>query len=91
MHLFIGRAEVVVLGRDDNCMDTDRLSCLSVVFNCELGFGIRAKVVHDPGLVVADIRKDAESEVAQVEGERHIVLGFAAGISEHHSLVPGSL
>ncbi len=29
--------------------------------------------------------------MGEVEGQRHVVFGFVAGVSEHHTLVPGTL
>ena len=42
-------------------------------------------------LLVADVGQDLEREVAQIQRQRHVVLGVTAGVAEHHALVAGAL
>ena len=83
--------EFVVLGAQDNGMHLHGLVRSSVVFDGELALGVRPEVGHQVKLVVADIGKDFQQFVAQVQRERHIVFRVATGIAEHHALVAGTL
>ncbi len=54
--------EVIVLGGDDDGMYTHRMVS-SVIFNGELGLGVRPQVRHQLRGVVADVRKDLEGDL----------------------------
>ena len=85
------RDELVVLGGKDDGMDLHGLVRVPVIFDGELGLRVRAEVRHQLRLLVTDVRQDLQQEVAEVQGQRHIVLGVAAGVAEHHALVAGAL
>ena len=57
----------------------------------ELGLGVGPQVRHDGGLVVAYVGQYLEHAVGQAESQRHVFLGVAAGIAEHHALVACAL
>ena len=85
------RDELVVLRGKDDGMDLHGLVRVPVILDGELGLGVRAEVRHQLRLLVADVGQDLQQEVAEVQGQRHIVLGVAAGVAEHHALVAGAL
>ena len=72
-------------------MDLHRLVGIPVVLDRILGFRIRAQIGHQLRFPVPDIREGLEGQVAQVEGQRHVIFRIAAGVPEHHALVAGSL
>ena len=79
----------VVLGRQHDGVDGHNLSAF--VTASDLGLGVRAEVRHQLRLLVTDIGQDLQQEVAEIQGQRHIVLGIAAGVAEHQALVAGAL
>ena len=85
-----GGDEFVVLGGNHYGVDPHRVVGL-VIFDGELGFGVRPQVRHQLRVVVADAGENLEGDVGEIERQRKIVLGVAAGIAEHHSLVAGPL
>ena len=71
-------------------MDPDGPVGPGVVFDGELALRVRTEIGHfDAG--VADLTKHLQYPVAQVQREGHILIGLAAGIAEHNSLVSGTL
>ena len=84
-----GEDELIVLRGDDNGIYAYGATVI-VVLDGHLALGIRAQVGHLQSLA-ADVGEDAQDAVAQVEGQRQIVLGLVGGIAEHHALVAGAL
>ena len=60
-------------------------------FHRELRLGVRTEVGHGGILLPAYVGKDTEDGVGEGQRERHVLLGVAAGVSEHHSLVARAL
>ena len=83
--------EFIVLGRYYDCMDSDRFVGFAVVFDSELGLGVRPEIWHQFEPVLADVRKGEKCKMRQRERERHVILGIPACVAEHHSLVAGAL
>ena len=89
-HILV-RGEFVVLGGQDDGMNAGGTAGLSVIFNGVLAFGIRSQVGHYLGTVVAQAGQDLQGQVRQIQRQRHVVFGVAAGVPEHHALVTGAL
>lgn len=81
--------KVVVLRRHNDSIDA--LGYIVVaVFHRHLALGIGAEIFHNLSLL-AYLSQSPHDEMCQVDGHRHIVLSLVACISEHHSLVAGTL
>ena len=89
MHGLVG-VEFVVLGRKDYGVDPDRL-VLRRELDGVLVLRVRTQVMHRGRLLAWYFRKDLEEFVRKRQGERHVILRVAAGVTEHHSLVAGTL
>ena len=63
---------------------------LLVVFDRNLRFGIGTQIRHFV-LFSAYHCQLAQQQVREVERERHVVVGFVTGVTEHHSLISGTL
>ena len=87
-HGLVG-VELVVLGGDDDGVNADG-TVVVIIFDRHLALGVGAQIGHLPALA-ADGGQLDEQLVGQVDGQRHIVFGVAAGVSEHHALVAGAL
>ena len=82
-------AMAVVLGMlrgDHDGWDTDDLAGIGVLHRY-LGLGIRTEVGHQDGITLADIGKALHQLVGVVDRCRHELVGIAAGIAKHHTLV----
>ena len=88
VHGLVG-IELIVLGTQYYSMYAHGLVGLPVEFHAELRLGIGTEIGDFPA--VAHICQHAQQLVRKVEGQRHIVGGILAGITEHHALVPGAL
>ena len=87
-HLLV-LVELVVLGRDDDGVDALRDAGVAVL-DSHLTLGIRTQIGHLLTLL-ADVGQSAHDEVCQVERDGHKVLRLVGGITEHHTLIAGSL
>ena len=58
---------------------------LSIVFDCNLGFSIRAK--EGKGSILAHLRESHRQLMRQRDGSRHQLRVLGAGITKHHSLI----
>ena len=86
----VGRGdELVVLGRYDDGVYAHG-TVLLVVFDRNLRFGIGTQIRHFV-LFSAYHCQLAQQQVREVERERHVVVGFVTGVTEHHSLISGTL
>ena len=88
-HTLVVRVKLIVLRRDDNGIDTLG-DTLVAVLNGHLTLGIRAQVGHHLAFL-ADVGQRTHDEVCQVQRHGHQALGLVGGISEHHTLVAGTL
>ena len=86
----VGRLDkIIMLGGDHDGVDALRTAVITV-FHRHLTLGIRAEIGH-LNTFTTDGGKRAEDMMAQVECQRHVVLGLIRGITEHHALVAGAL
>ena len=85
-----GLDEVIVLGADDDGVDTLRLTFLGVLYRY-LALGIGAKVGHEMKLFLANVSQLFEECVGEVERERHQRRSLTAGIAKHNPLVACAL
>src|SRR5207302_4134204 len=76
-----------VLGGDDDGIDANGLM-LGVVFDCDLGFAVWAKIVELSAL--ADLRKTLGELVRESDRRRHQLFVLVGGVTEHHALVAGA-
>ena len=88
LHGFIV-SKLIVLCADDDGVDAKRFPAFAV-FHRHLRLGIRAEVSHLPTLA-ADGGQFFQQQMREVDGQRHVVLGFFAGEAEHHALVASTL
>ena len=87
-HPFV-RVEFVVLGRDDDGVDALGNAFIAILHG-NLALGVRTQVGHLFALL-ADVGQCAHDEVSQVERDGHIALRLVGGVTEHHTLVAGTL
>ena len=87
-HFLVG-VEVIVLGRNHDGVDADRLVVV-VVLDGHLALGVRAEVLHFFACLT-DSGQFLQDAVAQIEGQRHVVFGFVGGVTKHHSLITSTL
>ena len=73
----------IMLGGNDHGFDTVRLSVH--IFHCDLRFTVRTQVGQNTRS--ADIGKPPGQLVGKLDGNRHKLRRFIAGIAEHHSLI----
>lgn len=78
-----------MLRRDEDCVHTQR-RVVVVVFDGDLALGIGTKVGHDFAFL-ANGGKFTDERVAEVERERHEVVGVIDGVAKHHALVSRTL
>ena len=78
-----------MLRRDDDSVDADRTSALAVVADGELRLRIRAQPRQ--AAILADFRLSLHQPMRVIDGERHQLRRFVAGIAEHQALVAGAL
>ena len=88
LHSLVG-IELIVLSRNDYGIDT-HWTVLLIIFDSHLTLGIRTKIRHKVGLLT-NLGKFDKEELAQFEGQRHIVVALVGRITEHHSLVACAL
>ena len=81
--------EFVMLGGDHYGVDAHGLAVRGVFYGY-LALGVGAQIGHERG-VAAYVGELAQKQMAQVEGQRHVVGGLVAGVAEHHALVAGAL
>ena len=87
-HLLI-LVKFVVLGRNHDGIDALGNTLVGVL-HCYLALGVRTQVCHLLAFLT-DISQCAHDQVGQVETDRHIALCLIGCISEHHTLVAGTL
>ena len=80
-----------MLGADDNGMNTYGAIGLAIIFDSNLALGIRTEVWHGAVLLTTNLSQLDEEQVAELEGERHAIVGLAGSIAKHHALVAGTL
>ena len=61
-----------------------------IIFYCYLRFAVGSEIFHLFAFM-SDCCKFLEKPVGKLNCQRHIIIHFAAGITEHHSLVACSL
>ncbi len=79
----------VVLGGDHNGVDALGLAGIGVLHRY-LALGVGAQVTHLTALA-ADFGEFLQDDVGKGDGQRHQLVGLAAGVAEHHALVAGTL
>ena len=79
----------VVLRADHDGVDALGLAPVAVLHR-HLALGVGTQVAHLLALA-AYLRQLHQDDVRQRDGQRHQLLGLAAGIAEHHALVAGTL
>ena len=82
--------EVVVLCAHHNGVDAHGLAVVSVL-DGHLALGVGAQVGHLAVLLAAYGGEFAQQHVAELQRQRHVVVGVAAGVAEHHALITGTL
>ena len=90
-HLLIVGIELVMLGRDNDGIDTYWLVGLAIILDGYLALGIRTEVWHRRWLLATDLVKLDKQQVTKLEGQRHTVVRLVGGIAEHHTLVASTL
>ena len=88
-HLLVVGVELVVLGGDDDCVDALGKTLVAIL-DGHLALGIGTQIGHLLTLL-ADVGQRAHDQVGQVKAHGHIVLRLVGGVTEHHTLVAGSL
>ena len=78
-----------MLCRHDDGVDALRDAFLRI-FHCHLALRVRTEIGHLLAFL-ADVSECAHDELGEVECYGHIVLGLVGGVTEHHSLVAGTL
>ena len=87
-HLLVLVKLVVLCGYHDG---VDAFGHTAVtVLHSHLALRVRSKIIHDLALL-AYVGKGFHYEMCKVKRHGHIVLRFVSGITEHHSLVAGTL
>ena len=81
--------ELVVLRAHHDGFDGLRRVVVGVA-DGDLAFGVGAQVGHFAALA-AQGSQLAQQAVREVEGQRHVVVGFVRGVAEHHALVASAL
>jgi hypothetical protein len=77
----------VVLGREHNRVDADRLA--AVVLDGDLALGVGAQALDH--LLAADRSMVLDETVGKLNRQRHQLRGFAAGEAKHHALIARAL
>ena len=71
----VGRLdEIIMLGRNYNCIDTDRRTVI-IVFNSYLTLGVRTEISH-LFTFATDVGQHLQDAMCQVERKRHVVFCF---------------
>ena len=78
-----------MLGADDDGVDAFGLTLVAVLHR-HLALGIGTEVAHLLALAAYLAELD-EDDVRQRDGQRHQLVGLAAGVAEHHALVASAL
>ena len=65
--------------------------CVVVIFDGELGFGVRSQVWHQFRILFSDSGENHQSLVGERQRQWHIFGRVIACVAEHHSLVACSL
>lgn len=81
--------KLVVLCRHYDGVDTLRDAFLRI-FHSHLALRVRTEIGHFLAFL-ADVGECAHDELCEVECYGHVVLGLVGGVTEHHSLVAGTL
>ncbi|MPM99407.1 hypothetical protein SDC9_146598 [bioreactor metagenome] len=79
-----------MLSGNHDCINADRSSVRGIL-NGNLRFGIGTEVGHQFQFVFPDVSQFAQQCVAQIQCQRHIVIGFRCCITKHHPLITGAL
>ena len=86
VNLFL-RDLLVVLGGDDNRLETDRLIVL-IVLDGNLRLAVCAEIRKRT--VLAHLGQPAGQLVCEIDGIRHVFRRLVGGIAEHHALIAGA-
>ena len=78
---------LVMLGGDDNRLETDRLVVL-IVLDGDLRLAVSAEIRKRA--VLAHLGQSAGQLVCEVDGIRHVFRRLVGGIAEHHALIAGA-
>ena len=78
-----------MLGGDHDGVDALGTALVTVLHR-HLALGVGAQVLHLLALA-ADAAQLLQDDVGQRDGQRHQLVGLAAGVAEHHALVAGAL
>ena len=83
---FFRRDRIFMLGGEHHCGDAGGLAVF--IFHCDLALAIGKQ--EGQQAASADGLQAAGEFMAQLNGQRHVVIRFAAGIAEHHTLISGA-